>query len=811
MTNADTGQITQEFSGLTEAEVLERRRLGEGNAVRFQSSRSYLRVLSDNVANPVNITLFFISGVLVGLDLFGDAVFTAGLVLGNVVVGVVQESRAKRQLDRIALLTRPRSTVIRDGLEKVVPPEDLVKDDVFVLNPGDQVQVDGVVLSQAGLSLDESLLTGESDLVRKQAADLVHSGTYVIAGAGICKAQQVGEARLAQQITSQARAYKNVRTPLQREVALIIWLSAAVMALLSLVVIESFRHVYGGLPLVESTRAAAVIVALVPQGLWIMVTVTYAMAIVRLARKGALIQRLNAVESLSHVDVLCMDKTGTLTTNELKLTTLLPLSLEESELRRELGHFAASASFSNRTNSAILGACPGEPCHVAEEVTFDSARKWSAIVFHGDCMQGLRVLGAPEVLMPHLAFGGGIEEASRDWAEQGLRVLLYARRPGLKRAAFDDLEPKLPSGLEPAGLIVLSDELRTDASTTIASFAEAGIGLKIISGDHPETVKSLARQAGFPGDLKVVSGEELDELLPEDTPAVAEEATIFGRVSPRHKQRLLEALQKKGHYVAMIGDGVNDVPALKTAEVAIAVRSGSAVSRGIADAVLLDDSFSALPAAFLEGQRIRKGMETIIRLFLVRSLSVALIILVAALLREEFPVSPRHTAVIAILTVGLPSLALATWAQPGKAARFVLPGALEFVLPAALTIGLTGAAVYGGYGLADAPAVEARTALTVTSTLCGLLLIPYVTLPVSAWLTSAPLRAAQRHIALALAMLLLLAVSIAIPPLRRFYELDVLAPANYGPIALAVSIWALTLKAIWRWLPMRQLRRLAAR
>ena len=811
MTNADTGQITQEFSGLTEAEVLERRRLGEGNAVRFQSSRSYLRVLSDNVANPVNITLFFISGVLVGLDLFGDAVFTAGLVLGNVVVGVVQESRAKRQLDRIALLTRPRSTVIRDGLEKVVPPEDLVKDDVFVLNPGDQVQVDGVVLSQAGLSLDESLLTGESDLVRKQAADLVHSGTYVIAGAGICKAQQVGEARLAQQITSQARAYKNVRTPLQREVALIIWLSAAVMALLSLVVIESFRHVYGGLPLVESTRAAAVIVALVPQGLWIMVTVTYAMAIVRLARKGALIQRLNAVESLSHVDVLCMDKTGTLTTNELKLTTLLPLSLEESELRRELGHFAASASFSNRTNGAILGACPGEPCHISEEVTFDSARKWSAIVFDGDCMQGLRVLGAPEVLMPHLAFGGGIEEASRDWAEQGLRVLLYARRPGLKRAAFDDLEPKLPSGLEPAGLIVLSDELRTDASTTIASFAEAGIGLKIISGDHPETVKSLARQAGFPGDLKVVSGEELDELLPEDTPAVAEEATIFGRVSPRHKQRLLEALQKKGHYVAMIGDGVNDVPALKTAEVAIAVRSGSAVSRGIADAVLLDDSFSALPAAFLEGQRIRKGMETIIRLFLVRSLSVALIILVAALLREEFPVSPRHTAVIAILTVGLPSLALATWAQPGKAARFVLPGALEFVLPAALTIGLTGAAVYGGYGLADAPAVEARTALTVTSTLCGLLLIPYVTLPVSAWLTSAPLRAAQRHIALALAMLLLLAVSIAIPPLRRFYELDVLAPANYGPIALAVSIWALTLKAIWRWLPMRQLRRLAAR
>jgi cation-transporting ATPase E len=238
-------------------------------------------------------------------------------------------------------------------------------------------------------------------------------------------------------------------------------------------------------------------------------------------------------------------------------------------------------------------------------VTFDSARKWSAIVFDGDCMQGLRVLGAPEMLMPHLAFDRGIEEASRDWAEQGLRVLLYARRPGLGRVGFDDLEPKLPSGLEPAGLIVLSDELRTDASETIARFAEAGVGLKIISGDHPDTVTSLARQAGFIGDLKAVSGAELDALLPEEVLAAAEEATVFGRVSPRHKQRLLEALREKGHYVR-IGDGVNDVPALKTAEVAIAVRSGSAVSRGIADTVLLDDSFSALPAAFLEGQRIRK-------------------------------------------------------------------------------------------------------------------------------------------------------------------------------------------------------------
>ncbi len=777
--------------------MLERRRRGEGNAVRFESSRTYSRILFDNAVSPVNVTLFAISIILIALGLFGDAVLTAGLVLGNVVVGVVQEGRAKRQLDKIALLTRPQSTVVRDGREQIINPAELVLGDLLIVRPGDQIQVDGGVLSEEGFSVDEALLTGESDLVRKHAGDFVYSGTFCMTGSAVFEAEKVGAARVAQQITAKARSFKNVRTPRQREVGVVIWAMAVFVAVLSLEVVNSFRGIYGGLPLVESTRAAAVIVALVPQGLWFMITVTYAMAIVRMARSGALIQRMNAVESISHVDVLCLDKTGTLTTNQLKLESIHPLTTDADDLRRRLGQYAASASFSNRTNAAIQEACGGTPLTAVEEVTFDSARKWSALVFDGGAMDGLYVMGAPEVLLSSLQTERDIAAEVEEWTAQGLRVLLFAHRPGLRSVGFAEQQPELPGALAPLGFVVLSDELRTDAAATVARFAEGGISLKILSGDHPDTVAALAQQAGFGRGVQVISGAELNELDDDQLEEVAEATTIFGRISPQHKERLVRALQRRGHYVAMIGDGVNDVPALKTAQVAAVMRSGSPVTRSVADIVLLEDSFAVLPATFLEGQRIRRGMEGIFRLFLVRTLSVALVILGAALLGHMFPVTPRHTAIIATLTVGIPSLALAAWARPGASPRFVVPAALDFVLPAAISIGLVGFAVYEAYTSMDESVGVARTALTATSVLCGVALIPYAHLPTDAWLKLGPLRQDPRRLFLALAMLVIFAVSFAVPPFRRFYELKVLGLSDYAVIALVACGWAVVLKALW--------------
>ena len=315
----------QSFTGLSAAEVEERRARGEVNQAADETSRTYTRIVIDNALPPVNIALFAISIVLLALGLVGDALLTAGLVLGNVFVGVFQEARAKRQLDQIALLVRPKATVIRDGQEVDLVPDEIVKDDLLVLRPGDQIQTDGEVLGEEGFSVDEAMLTGESDLVNKAPGDKVYSATYAMTGSAVYKTTGVGSGRVAQGITAQARAYRNVRTPLQREVQWLIIGMGVLMLLLGIEVLNSLHRLYGGVPLVEGARAAAVIVALVPQGLWFMITVTYSLAILKVARTGALIQRMNAIESMSHVDTLCFDKTGTLTTNSLVLEHLQPI------------------------------------------------------------------------------------------------------------------------------------------------------------------------------------------------------------------------------------------------------------------------------------------------------------------------------------------------------------------------------------------------------------------------------------------------------------------------------------------------------
>ena len=793
----DEDAVKARLTGLTSDEAARRLASGEGNAAPLDTSRSYRRILIDNAFTPINTILFFIAITLVALGLFADAVMTAGLVLINVIVGVFQEARAKRQLDEIALLARPRARVIRDGAEQEIDPEQIVRGDLLALQPGDQIQVDGTVAAAEGCSIDESLLTGESDLVRKEAGDPVFSGTFCMTGSARYEAEHVGAGSMANQITARARVFRVVRTPLQREVAWVIWGMAVFVLFLGAPVLNAIHDFYGRLELRETVRAAAVIVALVPQGLSFMVTATYAMAAVRIGRIGALVQRLNAVESMSHIDVLCLDKTGTLTTNQLTLEALAPFGIEEADLRRMLGTFAASASVSNRTSEAIVKVCAGKLRAPAGEIGFDSARKWSALQFSGGDFDGIFVLGAPENMQPGLASSDGIAERAAEWTAHGLRVLLFARGEAAA-TPLDEERPELPRGLKPLGLVALRDELRPDARETVLGFAAGGIALKIISGDNPQTVAALAMQAGFGDDLRTIAGPDLEGLDEGQLERVAAETTIFGRISPQHKEALVKALQRRGHYVAMTGDGVNDVPALKQAQVAIAVKSGSPVTRNVADLVLLNDSFGVLPSAFSEGQRIRNGMASIIRLFLVRTFAVSLAILGAAILGDSFPITPRQSGIPAQLTVGLPALALAVWARPGKTGRYLLPSAALFVLPAALSIAATSLLLYHFYLSGVENINEARTVLTITSTICGVALLPFVQDPPERWLTLSGLRSEFRTTLLALAMLAIFAVSYLIGPLRDFYELVMLSPADYAIIAGAVAIWAVLLNLVWR-------------
>jgi len=577
--------------GLTEAEAVQRRAAGKGNNIRLETSRTYWQIIRDNIFTFLNMVLFSIGAVLVLLGLPTDAFLSVGIALLNVVVGVVQEFRAKRLLDKIALLTRPKATVLRDTVEKVVDPNQIVLGDWLIVHPGDQIVVDGRLV-EGKVDVDESLLTGESDLIPKQVGDTLYSGSFVVNGSATFEAEKVGAESFANQLTASARTLKLVKTPLQMDVDMVVRL--LVLLSVQLGILFGMAMIIDGVEATESARQAAVIVGLIPNGLFFMVTIAYAMGTVRMAGKGALIQQSNAVESMSNVNVLCLDKTGTLTANRIGLHQVQPFILSESEFRRVLGIYAHSGTTGNRTSEALALACPGESRPFVEEVPFSSARKWSALSFDQPDMQGVYVLGAPEMLRPYLNeqqadFGA---EMSR-WIEHGYRVLLLAQYPEVTPLHDSLGQPQLPPDLIPVGILSFSDELRAEAESTLKGFSEAGIRLKIISGDNPQTVLALAKQAGLRGDIKAVSGLDLEEMTEAQLGDVAEQSTIFGRITPHQKERLVDALKRRGHYVAMIGDGVNDVLSLKKAHIGIAMQSGTQAARGVADIILMNDSFAA--------------------------------------------------------------------------------------------------------------------------------------------------------------------------------------------------------------------------
>ena len=804
-----TGAGAAPRRGLSVADVQERRAKGLGNQMPVRTSRTYGQIVRENVFTFINLVIFVLGLALVILGRPSDALVSVGVISVNTLVSLVQEVRAKRTLDHIALITRPTVVVLRDGQEQAVDPNEIVVGDLAVARPGDQIVCDGQVVEGA-MDVDESLLTGESDLVHKRAGDPVYSGSFCTTGAALYEVQKVGAASLANQMTASARAFRRVLTPLQEEINLLIRVILFIAAYFELMV--WVITVFTGVPLVVSVQMSTVIAGLVPNGLFLAIALAYAMGAVRMVGKGVLVQQANAVESLSNVDVLCLDKTGTLTTNRIRFDAVHPIDISERQLCRLLGDFVASASSRNRTSEAIAAACPGQPRPVLAEVPFSSAYKWSALTL-GSEEPRTYVLGAPEMLFPYLAAQNGLRQRVSSLAEQGLRVLLFGcYQPPVPLP--QESEPTLPQGLLPLGLVALSDELRPDAKETLAAFAQTGVQIKIVSGDNPSTAAALAIRAGMGPDLRVLSGADLAQMNDVQLSQAASQATVFGRVSPQQKERLVQALRDQGHYVAMVGDGVNDVLALKKANLAIALNSGSQATRSVADIVLLDDSFSALPHALQEGQRIVNGMQDILKIFLVRVFYAAMLIMSVEVV-SGFPFSPKQNAILTLLTVGIPSIALAAWARPGPVPRGrLVRRLLGFVLPSALTLGLFGLATYLAFvmptyfrnrplnpGLHPADYIFPtlpliQTALTSFLVLCGILLLLFVEPPSSFWAGGDRLAGNPKITWLALGLLAAYAAVLAVPSLRSFFELVLLSPAEYVVIALAASAWVLVL----RWL-----------
>lgn len=806
-------------SGLPAAEVDARRAKGLGNKAAAKSGRGYFEIVRENVFTFTNNIMFLLG---VGLVLVGrplDALISVSVVGTNVVVGVAQEVRAKRTLDQISLLTRPTAAVIRDGKMSTVGPAELVIGDLVEIGSGDQIVLDGQLVS-GRLQADESQLTGESDLIGKSPGERVFSGSFCVTGRGRYVVEHVGSESLANRITQGAKAFRRVLTPLQQQVNTVIRVALLIVIYMELLLlVTSIARV---VPTADAVGQAAVLAGLIPNGLFVSIAIAYALGAVRLVRFGALIQQANAVESLSRVDVLCTDKTGTLTTNRLRLRELVPLGIEidEDGLRRIAGTVVASAGERNKTAEAIAAASPADALTTSLDVPFSSIRKWSAVAFADGELRGTYAIGAPQFVAAGLDDGAWatIEPQVAARAALGLRVLLLIGHedPAVIGGTAD--EALLGTGYRPLGLIVLEDELRPHVGAILEQFAASGVRIKIISGDDPDTVVALARQAGLTGELPSVSGADLDAMDDTALAAVARRTVIFGRITPAQKERLVMSLRAAGDFVAMIGDGVNDVLSMKKSDLAVAMASGSQATRSVADIVLTEDSFAALAPAVQEGQRILNGMFDILGLFLTRVATMGLIIL-SSLVIGIFPIALRPASAITLFSVGVPATLLAIWAQPGPQPHDSLGRTiLRFVLPAAMLSSLLGLTVFyatlyltatangpidGLSPAAQAAAVNAvlplaQSALTAFLVMVGLALIVFVEPPIE-WLAVVQERSPDwRPTGLAIGLAVGFVILVVAPPLRDVFGLTPLSLLDWALVLGLAAAWFFCLRLIFR-------------
>ena len=777
-------------AGLTSAQVAERVRQGQTNAEGAPSSRSVGEIVRRNVFTFFNGMLFVL---LVAILVFGqprDALF--GFVLFfNMAIGIVQELRAKRTLDKLSLIAAPKVRVVRNGAVVDVPVAGVVHDDLIEVRAGDQIVVDGAVSAASSMEVDESLLTGEARAVYKAVGDRVMSGSFCVAGSGRMVADGVGAASYAQRLAAEAKRFRRVPSELRRSTDLILKTIAVLLVPTAVLLIATRWNIaHGNLSEIVPQTVAA-LVGMVPNGLVLLTSIALAVSVVRLAKRGALIQELPAVEVLARVDVVCLDKTGTITEPEFEVLGLETLGgADEKATKAALACLAAIEPPDARNATArALAAAYGEPARMpTERVPFSSARKWSgAHLADGSSW----VLGAPDVLLPN---GDSRRTRAAERALAGARVLLVARVADLPGHG----EPLGP--LDPQALVILGERIREDAAATLAYFRDQGVALKVISGDWPATVAAVAARAGLE-----ILGEPVDAAsLPKDPTELAEfmEAhTVFGRVKPEDKRDMVAALQSRAHVVAMTGDGVNDVLALKSADLGIAMGAGAPAARAVADLVLMDGKFSSLPGVVAEGRRVMGNVERVANLFVTKSVYAALLAIGTVIFAVNYPLMPRHFTLIDALTIGIPGFFLALGPVAPRYRPGFLSRVMRFTLVCGVVMSAAGATAYF-WGLSHPEAMlgghvaEARSATVWTLLFVGLWVLVELSRPLT-----------RRRTMLVASMAAAAGVLTFVPYARDFFALPAALPGatvavvfivEASVIAIEVGLFAVG------WRPVRQ-------
>ncbi|MCK6579055.1 MAG: HAD-IC family P-type ATPase [Anaerolineae bacterium] len=675
---------SQTPKGLTSAEVQQRIRRGEVNDFKARVGRSYWDIFRDNILNLFNLIF---GALLVVVFLFRDygTFFFAGFsVVTNSFLGMIQEALAKRQLDRLAALAADDIKVWRDGQLASISPLQLVKDDVIPIQPGMRIPVDGVLLHSDALEMDESQLTGESDAVLKNEGDPVVSGSFCIAGSGTMVATQVGRHSSINRLSETAKAYKRVLTPTQQRISLLVQLTVILMLVtLPMVFIAGYLQDQTIITLPTFRSAVVFVASIVPQGLVLTAILALTIGAVNISRKQTLVQRVNAVESMANVTTLCFDKTGTLTQNRLTVMEITPLgALLHGQIIERLALYTGNLSSQNRTAAAVAHYAVGDsglPALPAvaktREVPFTSQRKWGAIILPGETL----ILGAPERVLPRRDVQA-LEQA-RTLSTQGLRVLAFARsNSAMQETALDDSRESL-------ALVILHDQVRPGIQDTLAEFGEEQVALKVITGDNLETATEIAREAGLLV-TRAYSGDQLEALDSDAFDDAVRSGNLFARIEPETKRRIIAALKRNGEYVAMVGDGVNDVPALKEAHLAIAMNDGAQITKDVADLVLLNNALTTLPLAFREGRAIRQSVFGTMKIFLVKNFYSVIFFILVGFMLMPFPINPIQISWLTFGVINVPATLIAFRAiKPIQMPTF-RAGVLDY----AVTAGFIGAA-----------------------------------------------------------------------------------------------------------------------
>ena len=666
--------------GLTSRQVQENTEAGLVNVTRDKASKSAGQIIRSNLFTYFNLIFFLLAGVLIYEGSYNNLTFL-GVVFANTIVGVVQELKAKRVLDKLRLVAAPESIAIRDGQEIRIPSEELVLDDIVLLTAGNQICADCVVCD-GELTVNEALVTGEADEIKKKAGDTLLSGSFVVSGQAYARLDRVGDHSFAAQLSAGAKQIKKRQQPgMMRSLTRLIQAIGVIIIPFAAMMFWNQHHVLGLPERVSVENTAAAIIGMIPEGLYLLTSVALMASTIRLAKRDTLVHDMKCIETLARVDVICVDKTGTITQPQMEVGEIIPVPETTcADPKGLLGQFVRSMTGDNETMKTLKAYFgDGKKKLAARILGFSSELKFSALDFgDGDTY----VLGAPEIILKD--GHSGIKEMADQQAAQGQRVLVFAAYQYTAGGGDDIFEQgRLKGNIVPVALITLSNPVRPNAKATFDYFTKQDVEIKVISGDNPLTASSAAVEAGIPN-----AGRYLDcSKVPskKELTKAAANYTVFGRVTPEQKRILIRAIKKAGHTVAMTGDGVNDVLALKDADCSIAMASGSEAAANVSDLVLLSSDFASMPHIVAEGRRVINNIERSASLFLVKNIFSFILSLISLISVSLYPLKPAQISLASVMMIGIPSFFLAlepnTELVHGKFLRNVLFRAL----PAALT------------------------------------------------------------------------------------------------------------------------------